>query len=149
MSVKTGQCMCGAVQLTARNVPTTFGQCLCDMCKRWTGSFFMGVSVAPEDLEITGADAITTIQSSDWAERAFCNKCGSSLWYHVTEGPYAAKLSLGVGVLNETDDMVPVREFYSDKRTCAYQPNNDIEKFTEAQVRAMFAAPDAPTDTKG
>lgn len=30
---------------------------------------------------IQGEDVVVTYQSSDWAERAFCSKCGSNLWY--------------------------------------------------------------------
>lgn len=41
----------------------------------------MYAGVEGEDFTVTGEDSITTYQSSDWAERAFCTTCGSSLWY--------------------------------------------------------------------
>lgn len=139
MSDKQGQCLCGAVRIEAHNVPGTFGVCYCDMCKRWSGGRWMGVWVANEDLRLSGEDAITVVKTSDWAERAFCNKCGSSLWYAVTEGPYAAGKSIGVGVLNDTDDLRAQTEYYVDRKTCAYDFPKDRAQLTEAEVLALFA----------
>jgi hypothetical protein len=49
------------------------------MCQRWTGAMYAGIE--GEDFSLTGADRITVYRSSDWAERAFCSRCGSNLWY--------------------------------------------------------------------
>ena len=133
--------MCGAVSFTATNVPSEFGSCYCDMCKRWTGSRMMGVHVNSDDLVLSGQDAVSTIKSSDWAERAFCNKCGSGLWYRVTEGPYANGVSIPVGLLDDTSDMKLVTEYYVDRKTCAYDFPPERQQLTEAEVIEMFAPP--------
>lgn len=131
--------MCGAVTFVARNVPVDFGACNCDMCRRWSGGRWMGVHVGRDDLEISGLDAITTFKSSDWAERAFCAKCGSSLWYHVTQGAYSDVVSIGVGLLDDTSDMTAAREFFVDCKTAAYTFPEDRIQMTKAEVFAMFA----------
>ncbi|WP_299937256.1 GFA family protein [uncultured Pelagimonas sp.] len=143
MSEKTGQCLCGAVKLTAKNVPSTFNICYCDMCKRWAGGRWMGLHVPKGDLAVTGMDAVTTIVSSDWAERAFCNTCGSSLWYKLTEGPYADACSISVGLLDDTSDLTLKNEYYTDRKTCAYDFPKGRKQLTEAEVLALFAPTDA------
>ena len=45
MTERTGQCMCGAVRFTARDVPGEYGICHCEMCKRWTGAALAAVAV--------------------------------------------------------------------------------------------------------
>lgn len=138
-AVKTGKCMCGAVTFTAHKVEPNFGACHCDMCRRWSGGRWMGVHIEKSDLEISGEDAITTFKSSDWAERAFCNKCGSNLWYRQTEGPYASGVSIGIGLLDQTDDLKLAREYFVDNQTGAYAFPEDRIQMTEAEVIAMFA----------
>ena len=139
MVEKSGQCVCGAVKLTARNVPQTFNICYCDMCKRWAGGRWMGMHVANADLDISGLDAVTTLTTSDWAERAFCNKCGSSLWYKMTAGPDANGCSISVGLLTDTSDLTLGNEYYIDRKTQAYEFPKGRKQMTEAEVLALYA----------
>ena len=92
--------MCGAVTLTLRAVPADYGTCHCEMCRRWTGSALLGVTVQQDDVMVGGADNVRTIQSSDWAERAWCDRCGSGLWYRVTApGPHYGAYEIPIGLL--------------------------------------------------
>lgn len=74
-----GHCLCGAVTIDLRDAHQEVDVCHCSMCQRWTGSMYAGIE--GEDFAVTGEDHITSYQSSDWAERAFCAQCGSCLWY--------------------------------------------------------------------
>lgn len=109
------------------------------MCRRWSGGRWIGVHIEMQDLQLSGAEEIATFKSSDWAERAFCKKCGSNIWYRVTEGPYASGVSIGVGLLDDTDEMKLAREFYVDRQTGAYEFPADRIQMTEAEVIALFA----------
>lgn len=74
-----GQCLCGAVTIELRDAHQEIDVCHCSMCQHWTGSMYAGIE--GEDFTITGEDQVSTYRSSEWAERAFCKTCGSSLWY--------------------------------------------------------------------
>jgi hypothetical protein len=67
--------MCGAVSYTAKGIESDFSACHCDMCRRWTGGPLL--SAISKEVSWQGEDVITTIKSSEWAERGFCSKCGS------------------------------------------------------------------------
>lgn len=75
----TGSCLCGAVTVTLRNAHNELDVCHCTMCQTWTGSMYAGIEA--DDFTIAGKEHITAYASSKWAERAFCSKCGSHLWY--------------------------------------------------------------------
>lgn len=75
----SGHCLCGAVTITLTDAHTEIDVCHCEMCARWGGAMYAGLE--SDGCSVTGEDAITVYQSSDWAERAFCSKCGSNLWY--------------------------------------------------------------------
>ncbi|MBW3167876.1 GFA family protein [Qipengyuania flava] len=74
-----GHCLCGAVTIALDNPAQHIEICQCDMCRRWAGSFYSAQT--GENPRVSGEEAVTAYQSSEWAERAFCSKCGSNLWY--------------------------------------------------------------------
>ena len=74
-----GRCLCGAVQVRARGLSDRIGACFCDLCARWGGGVQMGIEVDPDGVEITGP--VKVHRSSRLAERAWCDTCGSALWF--------------------------------------------------------------------
>jgi hypothetical protein len=140
MTELKGGCMCGAVRFTASNVPEKFGACHCEMCRRWAGSAFLGVSVAEADVAFSGQENISILQSSEWAERAWCNACGTGLWYRVTApgGPLSGKYELPVGLFDSTDGMTLVSEIFIDCKSGAFAFAGDTKKLTRAEVMARY-----------
>jgi len=75
----TGHCLCGEVSITLTGMHKQIDVCHCSMCARWGGAMYAGLEA--DGFSVTGEASITTFQSSEWAERAFCGTCGSNLWY--------------------------------------------------------------------
>lgn len=108
--------MCGAVRFEARDVPAKCGVCHCEMCRRWTGSALIGVTVPVDKVTFSG-DALRVITSSTWAERGFCNKCGSGMFFKVTlEGDYSGNIELPIGVFDDADGFEMSNEIYIDHK---------------------------------
>lgn len=134
----TGRCLCGGVRFRA-TVPAQFGACHCDMCRRWTGSAFLGVTVARDRIQWDGADSIRTIQSSDWAERAFCGKCGSPLYYHVTlDDPMSQSIELPIGLLDDASGLEFSNEIYIDHKPDSFAYAGDRPRLTRKETLAKF-----------
>lgn len=113
--------MCGAVRFSARDVPSEYGACHCEMCRRWTGSALLGVTLPDGKVTWDGEEHITRVQSSSWAERAFCNRCGSGLWFRVTiDGPYAGNVELPIGLFDDAGGMTMNNEIYIDHKPDSY-----------------------------
>ncbi|MEL7190043.1 MAG: GFA family protein [Pseudomonadota bacterium] len=75
----SGRCLCGAVTITLNGAHNEVDVCHCSMCQQWVGTMYAGIET--DGFDLSGEEHISTYQSSNWAERAFCSKCGSSLWY--------------------------------------------------------------------
>lgn len=115
--------MCGAVRFSARLTTLDCGVCHCEMCRRWTGSALVSVFAPVGNVDWQGGDAITLFQSSPWAERAFCRRCGSGLYYHVTaENDHSANLTIPIGLFDNPNGFRMRREIYIDEKpdTFAY-----------------------------
>ncbi|MDO6728133.1 MAG: GFA family protein [Cognatishimia sp.] len=139
----TGGCLCGAVTYTVSDKPTKTGACHCEMCRRWSGGVYMAIHYKEDEVTIKGGEHISRYKSSDWAERCFCNICGSNLFYHVTlDGPYKGNHHIGFGTLDDPKGIPLTSEIYVDKRPDGYAFAGELETMTEAEVIALFGSPE-------
>ena len=134
----SGQCLCGACKVTLTPAEDKMHICHCDMCRAWTGVGMMAIKAAPGTFEVTGP--VKTRATSDWAERAWCDDCGSGLYYHVTaEGPYHDAYHVCSGLFPDAGGMVLTGELFTDKRPSGYAFAGELHGMTEAEVMAFFS----------
>lgn len=137
----TGGCLCGAVRFTAQDVPAKAGVCHCEMCRRWTGSSLIGVTVALENVDWQDETHLGRIQSSHWAERGFCTRCGTGMFFRVTmDSDYSGDIELPIGVFDDPDGFEITNEIYIDVKpdSYAYEGQSDRKLMTRAECHAKF-----------
>ena len=129
-----GHCLCGAVTVRATPVRRHVEACHCTMCRRWSGLAFLGVQCGSE-VEIGGAAHVVRYRSSDWAERGFCGRCGSNLFYrYLPHDSY----SLAAGLFPDTALLPLTREIFIDEKPAYYAFDAQSEKLTGPEVMAKF-----------
>lgn len=134
----SGQCLCGACKVTITPAENEMHVCHCDMCRAWTGTAMMAVKVMPDGMTIEGP--ARTRQTSGWAERAWCDECGSSLFYRITaEGNYQGVAHVATGLFEDAGGLTLTGELYTDKRPSGYAFKGDLHGMTKAEVEAMFS----------
>lgn len=140
MTSRLGGCNCGAVRFEITSEPTQTGACHCGMCRKFSGGVFLGVAVPNGGMVLTEQDGLAIYASSPWAERAFCKRCGSSLFYRVTApGPLQGECHVGLGCFDDPNGLALSGEIYIDRKPDGYSFAQDTHKMTEAEVEAMFA----------
>lgn len=77
----TGSCLCGSVTYTVKGPLRPSVACHCSQCRKTSGHYWSATQVPTERLTITNDAGLTWFRSSDSAQRAFCNRCGSSLFW--------------------------------------------------------------------
>ena len=138
----TGSCLCGAVTFTVTELPSETGACHCKMCRRHSGGVFLGMRVPQDKITYSGTDQIGIFKSSEWAERAFCKTCGSTLYYRVTApGSHQGDYHIGFGTLDDQSGVTLTEEIFIDKKPAGYAFAGDQKTMTEEEVFAMFASP--------
>lgn len=137
---RQGHCLCGAVKITARHASDNVGVCHCGMCRRWTGGPFLALSCGT-DVIIEGEENITLYDSSPWAERGFCAKCGTNLFYRLKE---TGDLEVVAGLFDDTKNMVLDSQIFIDEKPGFYSFAEKTKNMTGAEVMEMFA----PSNTK-
>jgi hypothetical protein len=88
----TATCACGQTSITVSSLPTLHGVCHCTNCKRRTGSAF-GISAYFEKSAVVNQTGQTSVYAfhhdilNHEQERHFCSKCGTTLFWFVSNMP--------------------------------------------------------------
>jgi hypothetical protein len=135
MPAGSGQCLCGAVRFTASDVETRHHVCHCGMCRRWSGG--PAFAAVAQGVAFEGEENIARYRSSDWAERCFCKKCGTSLFYFFVPD---ALYFMSVGIFDTPGDFSVAGEIFIDHKPAGYDLAGDHPRKTEAEHLAEIAA---------
>ncbi len=96
----------------------------------------MGIEVAQENVEINGP--VKTHRSSPIGERAWCDTCGSAVWFRYPEGPDAGYFELAPGLFDNAGGARLVRVVYADKHPDGYELAGDCTRVSKQEYEAEF-----------
>lgn len=127
---RTGGCLCGAVRFTATPRQPHFGACHCAMCRRWAGGVWMAVGCGP-DVSFNDSAPVATFSSSKWAERGFCAKCGTALFYRLRDSGH---YQMALGAFDDSSGLTFTRQIFIDEKPDSYAFADDTRNLTGAEV---------------
>ena len=131
---RRGKCLCGAVRITAKNAANKVGACHCDMCRRWGGGPFMEIACGT-DVSFSGEENISVFDSSEWAERGFCRKCGSHLFYRLKG---TGEHQVPVGIFDDNEGLRFDHQVFIDEKPSFYRFANETDDMTGAEIFAKY-----------
>ena len=134
----SGSCLCGAVGVSAAACDNHVGVCHCGMCRKWGGGPLFAIDCGT-DVEFTGGENISVYSSSDWAERGFCARCGSHLFYRLKE---SGQYIMAAGLFDDLEGAVLDHQVFIDSKPDWYALANETKNMTGAEVFAMYAPQD-------
>jgi hypothetical protein len=132
-----GSCLCGAVNLSTTSINPHVAACHCSTCRKWGGSSLLAVECG-RDVSFSGEENIGVYPSSDWAERGFCNKCGSHLFYRLKENNHHY---IPVGIFDNSKDFVFDLQVFIEEKPEYYSFANETKNMTGSELFAMFPPP--------
>ncbi len=121
MTVLSGKCLCGQVQISVRGEPLRVGICHCTNCRQESGSAFTFYGVWPaHQFEHVG-------ETSEFRGQHFCPRCGSRLF---SADDREAEIKLGI--LSEAPTpLVPSYELWIKRREPWLRPIEGAEQYEE------------------
>lgn len=104
MTAIAGGCLCGAVRYSISGNPVSVVYCHCLKCRRAAGA----VAVAWATFSATALQVVSgtaaCYRSSSHAERLFCSRCGTQLFFRFN--PSSPQIDVAIG---SVDDPVALR----------------------------------------
>ena len=131
-----GRCMCGAVKFSATAKKQSVVACHCEMCRRWSAGPFMSMNCGTVNFE--GNENISRIRSSEWAERGFCAKCGSNLFYKLVDDN---EYQMAAGLFDDQSTLRLSLQVFTDRKPEFYEFANETKMMTGEEVIALYAPP--------
>lgn len=135
MAETRGHCLCGAVQIAVADLSDEISACHCGMCTRWSGSIHMGIEAPEAGVTVTGP--VKTYRSSWFAERAWCDTCGSALWLRNVDGPETGLYEFMPGLFDNAAGARLVRVVYADCAPDGISLAGDHERVSRKEYEAM------------
>lgn len=129
-----GSCLCGATRISVKTMSKNIEVCHCQMCRKWIGGPLFAVDCG-SDVSFEGKENITVFNSSEWAERGFCNKCGSHLFYRLKR---SNQYIISVGLFDHPLDFVFDYQIFIDEKPSYYCFSNETKNLTTAEIFAQF-----------
>lgn len=130
-----GKCLCGAIAIRTPD-KKSIDACHCGMCRRWGGGPALGVACG-SDVQIDGVDKLKVYKSSEWAERAFCGKCGTHIFYRLLP---TNEYFVPAGLFQSVTEFEFKEQIFIDMKPSYYEFANQTLNMTEAEVFAKFAS---------
>ncbi len=129
-----GSCLCGTINIKVKNMSNEMGACHCDMCQKWTGGPLLAVDCG-SDVTLEGKEYISVYDSSDWAERGFCNKCGNHLFYRLKA---SQQYMMPVGLFDTDIEFVFDHQIFIESKPNYYHFGNQTKEMTGEEVFALY-----------
>ncbi len=97
----------------------------------------MGIDCG-SDVSFEGKENISVFDSSEWAERGFCNKCGSHLYYRLKQND---QYIMPIGLFASPEGVVFDHQVFIDAKPAYYSFAEDTKNMTGEELFAQFAPP--------
>lgn len=94
-----------------------------------------------QSVELDGEDALGVYRSSDYGERVFCSKCGSTLFWRMADGSHT---SVSAQAFDDPSVFDFTTEIFVDEQPANYAFANKTRKMTGPEVFAYFAKKQEP-----
>lgn len=134
----SAKCLCGAITLSG-TFGESVGACHCDICRAWGGGPLLALD-GGVGLSVSNSSSVTVFDSTDWAERGFCSKCGTHLYIKVKG---SGRYIVPAGLFGLDEELNFDHQIFIDKRPTYYCFANETRNMTGEEVFAQFASGDA------
>ena len=132
-----GQCLCGKTVFSFELINHDVHACHCSICRKQTSDANMTIDIEAGSLKFVKDSNLSIYASSEWAERGFCNHCGTSLFWRMKDQSYG---NINVFAIDHIlPDLNFNTEVYIDHKPDFYAFKNETQKLTKAEVIALFS----------
>lgn len=130
----SGQCLCGAVSFEIAGPLSPPTLCHCGMCRRINGAPGAFTSAPASSYRLRGEESLNWYRSSGDAERGFCRKCGSKLFWREVGGE---ALDVGMGSLSGPTGLRLDKHIWARHQGDYYEIGNDgVPRYAESSSDA-------------
>lgn len=123
---RTGHCLCGGVSFAVEGKVRPVVYCHCSQCRRQTGLHYAATEVPRDRLTVAGENLVSWYRASAAAERGFCSRCGSALFWRQDGN---LNISILAGAFDTPSGLVGGYHIYCADRGDFYAITDDLPQY--------------------
>lgn len=130
----SGGCLCGGVRYEVHGTLRPVIMCHCTQCRRMTGHFMAATATRLDDFRLIAQEPLRWYQSSPQAQRGFCARCGSTLFWKDAGRAY---VSIAAGTLDDSRGLSVAGHIFVGDKGAYYDIDDAAPQFNDGafQVR--------------
>lgn len=125
----TGGCLCGAVRYRVDGPIRDIVGCHCGQCRKTTGHWLASANVWRDQFILTEERGLKWYRASDFAGRAFCGECGSTLFWRADIGE---TVGVAAGTLDDTEGLRVQGHIFTDDKGSYYDLDPSVPQFGQS-----------------
>jgi hypothetical protein len=134
MTNHEGGCLCGAVRFRVAAPQLESGYCHCRMCQRNTGAPVVAWTVFPAASFAWIASPPATYDSSAYAKRQFCSRCGSYMVFINADQP--DEISVNTASFDDPGAFAPQKHIFAESRIAWFDTDDDLPRHQRREADA-------------
>lgn len=123
-TISSGGCLCGGVRYRIDGPLRDVIACHCTQCRKQSGHYFAATNAPDENLHVEDSqELLRWFDSSPQARRAFCGRCGSTLFWKHQKDPFT---SVAAGSLDAPTGLRLRRHIFCADKGDYYDIDGDL-----------------------
>ena len=122
-----GGCLCGSVRYRIQGKIHGVTCCHCSQCAKTTGHYIAAANCAMSDFHLDKDETLRWYQSSSEAERGFCSRCGSNLFWRKRDG--AKTMTVTAGTLDRPTGLRIKYHIFCGSKSDYYEITDGLKQY--------------------
>ena len=125
-STKIAKCLCGGIKIKITGKLRQVINCHCSQCMKTHGNFAAYTNSPEENITYISKSTLRWYNSSNFAKRGFCSKCGASIFYKIKK---SNTISISAGMFSNPTKLKTHSNIFTKKKLDYYKLDPSLPKY--------------------
>ena len=129
-SSKIAKCLCGGIKIKITGKLRQVINCHCSQCMKTHGNFAAYTNSPEENITYISKSTLRWYNSSNFAKRGFCSKCGASIFYKIKKSD---NISISAGMFTNPTKLKTHSNIFIKDKLDFYKIDPSLPKFRRSE----------------
>ena len=125
---KIAKCLCGGIKIKIIGKLRYVINCHCSQCMKTHGNFASYTNSLDENITYISKSTLRWYNSSNFAKRGFCSKCGASVFYKIKK---SNNISISAGMFDNPTKLKTFSHIFTKGKLDYYKLDTKLVKFKQ------------------
>ena len=124
---KIAKCLCNGIKIQVKGKLRYVSNCHCSQCMKTHGNFASYTAALEKNVKFINKKTLKWYNSSKFAKRGFCSKCGASFFYKKLKSD---TISIAAGMFSNPTTLKTYCNIFTKGKLDYYKLDNRIKRFS-------------------